>query len=604
MDFHRTFRDDIAGQSVNKLQEVHPGLWSPDYFFYDGVIRAGNTSESEALMIRGLLLLVCLSSALEAADKPNVIVILCDDMGFSDIGCYGSEINTPNLDSLAANGLRFTQFYNCARCCPTRASILTGLYPHQAGIGHMMEDRGKPGYTGNLNAKCRTIPEVLKPAGYRNYAVGKWHVTRNTAPDGDKSNWPLQRGFDRYYGTLHGAGSYYDPSSLTRDNHQISAFADPEYQPAIYYYTDAISEHAVRFLSDHRENYGASPFFLYVAFTAAHWPMHALPDDIARYKGKYGKGYEPIRKARFEKAVKLGLIDAAQTASPAAEDWSAVKDIAWEAAGMEVYAAMIDRMDQGVGRIVKELQKNGQFDNTLVLFIQDNGGCAEPVGRTGNAKHPNRERSAAATLPPLKPTDLITSGSIPDQTRDGFPVRMGSKVVPGPSDTYVAYGRGWANVSNTPFREYKHWVHEGGISTPLIVHWPKGFAGRGELRTTPGHLIDIAATIYDLASASYPADKTPLEGLSLRPVFDNKPLDREALYWEHEGNRAVRAGHWKLVSKHNNPWELYDISRDRVESNDLSGKYPDRVRELAEKYDRYAKRAKVAPWPVADKKKK
>ena len=357
-----------------------------------------------------LLSLVALSLAypLQAADppaKPNVVIILSDDMGFSDLGCYGGEIATPNLDSLAANGLRFTQFYNTARCCPTRASLLTGLYPHQAGIGHMMDDKGKPGYTGNLNKECLTIPEVLKPIGYRNYAVGKWHVTRHAAADGPKHNWPLGRGFDRYYGTIHGAGSYYDPSSLVRDNTMISPYADKEYTPQSYYYTDAIAEHAVRFVGDHAKDHPDTPFFLYVAFTAAHWPMHARPEDIEKYRGKYDTGYEPIRKARFEKASKLGLIDPKQPMTPGAIDWAGVKDKRWEAAGMEVYAAMVDRMDQGVGKLVAELKRTGQLDNTLLLFLQDNGGCAELQGRTGNANHPNILRPEKPTFPPMKPTD-------------------------------------------------------------------------------------------------------------------------------------------------------------------------------------------------------
>lgn len=540
-----------------------------------------------------------LSTPAAAADKPNIVVIMCDDMGFSDLGCYGGEIATPNLDALAAGGVRFTQFYNTARCCPTRASLLTGLYPHQAGIGHMMDDKGRPGYRGNLNAECRTIPEVLKPAGYRSYAVGKWHVTRHAGADGPKHNWPLSRGFDRFYGTIHGAGSYYDPSSLVRDDTMISPYADKEYSPKTYYYTDAIADHALRFVGDHARNHGDKPFFLYVAFTAAHWPMHALPEDIAKYRGTYDRGYDPIRKARFEKAAKLGLIDPKQTMTPGPIDWADVKDKKWEAAGMEVYAAMVDRMDRGVGKLVAELKQSAQFDNTLILYLQDNGGCAELQGRAGNANHPNILRPEKPTFPAMKAEEFALAGSVPKQTRDGYPVRMGPKVMPGPADTYIAYGRGWANVSNTPLREYKHWVHEGGISTPLIAHWPKGIPSKGELRTQPGHLIDIAATCHDLSAAAYPKEATPLEGRSLRPAFDNKPIDREAIYWEHEGNRAVRAGNWKLVAKHGQPWELYDLSQDRVEANDLAAKEPERVRALTAMYEAYAKRANVERWPVS-----
>ncbi len=538
-----------------------------------------------------------------AGARPNIVVILADDMGFSDIGCYGGEIATPNLDKLAADGLRFTQFYNTARCCPTRASLLTGLYPHQAGVGHMMEDRGakSPGYRGDLNRSCRTIAEVLKPADYRTYAVGKWHVTPHAGKDGPKHNWPLSRGFDRYYGTIHGAGSFFDPSSLVRDDTMISPFADPGYKPETYYYTDAISDHAVRHVGDHAKDHKGKPFFLYVAYTAAHWPMHALPKDIAKYKGKYDKGYEPIRKARFDKAARLGLIDPKQGMSPQAGDWDKVPDKKWEAAGMEVYAAMVDRMDQGIGRIVAELKRTGQLDDTLILYLQDNGGCAEAMGRTGNKAHPDIERPARPTFPVMKPEEFAARGSVPKQTRDGYPVRMGTKVMPGGPDTYVAYGRAWANVSNTPFREYKHWIHEGGISTPLIAHWPKGISAKGELRKQPGHLIDIAATCVDLAGAKYPETVgkqpiTPLEGRSLVPAFADKPLGRD-LFWEHEGNRAVRSGDWKLVAK--GPaakWELYDIAADRTESTNLAAKHPARVKDLSRKWEAWAERATVLPW--------
>lgn len=545
----------------------------------------------------GIILL--LAAPLVAADKPNVIIIMSDDMGFSDLGCYGGEIRTPNLDALAAGGLRFTQFYNTARCCPTRASLLTGLYPHQASVGHMMEDKGSDAYRGDLSAKTPTIAEALKPAGYRAYALGKWHVTRHNGPAGPKHNWPLQRGFDRYYGTIHGAGSFYDPSTLTRDNTAISPFADPDYKPERYYYTDAISDHAVRFVSDHVKDHKDKAFLMYVAYTAAHWPMHALPEDVERYRGKYDGGYEPVRKARFEKAAKLGLIDPKQGQSPLAGKWDQVADKKWEAAGMEVYAAMIDRMDQGIGKIVAELKRTGQLDNTLVLFLQDNGGCAEVMGRTGNKDHPNIERPEMPTLPPLKPDALLPPGSVPPQTRDGFPVRMGPKVMPGGPDTYVAYGQGWANVSNTPFREYKHWVHEGGISTPLVAHWPKGIAAErhGKLVKDPGHLIDLMATCLDVGMVENKEMAVKPEGVSLRPAFEGKALDRkEPIFWEHEGNRAVRQGKWKLVAKDRRPWELYDIDADRVESHDLSAKETAKVSELAAAWDAWAKKVGVRPW--------
>jgi arylsulfatase A-like enzyme len=557
---------------------------------------------------RLVLALIFVASSAVAADKPNVVIILSDDMGFSDLGCYGGEIRTPNLDKLASEGLRFTQFYNTARCCPTRAALLTGMYSHQAGVGHMMDNKGSDAYRGDLNPKTPTVAERLKPSGYRAYAVGKWHVTRFGGPEGPKHNWPLQRGFDRYYGTIHGAGSYYDPSTLTRDNTAISPFADPEYKPERFYYTDAISDHAVRFIADHDKDNKDQPFLLYVAYTAAHWPMHALPEDVERYRGKYDGGYEPIRKARLERAAKLGLVDATQGLAPTAGHWDKVPDKRWEAACMETYAAMVDRMDQGVGKIVAELKRTGRLDNTLVLFLQDNGGCAEVMGRTGNKDHPNIDRPAQPTFPPLKPEALLPPGSVPPQTRDGYPVRMGPKAMPGGPDTYVAYGEGWANVSNTPFREYKHWVHEGGISTPLIAHWPKGISAdrNGQLVKDPGHLIDLTATCVDLADAKPPESAPALEGVSLRPAFEGKSLERQnPIFWEHEGNKAVRQGKWKLVSKNDQPWELYDIDADRPESHDLAAKEPAKVSELAAAWEAWAKKVGVRPWEeIGGKKKK
>ncbi len=547
-----------------------------------------------------VLLLTCLfltGAARTQVRRPNLVVILADDMGFSDLGCFGGEIRTPSLDRLAANGLRFTQFYNTARCCPTRASLLTGLYPHQAGVGHMMNDRGLPGYRGDLNRECVTLAEAVKPAGYRAYAVGKWHVTKEVAPEGPKQNWPLQRGFDRFYGTITGAGDFYDPATLTRDNAAVSAAADPEYRPARYYYTDAISDHAIRFVTDHRRNQPDRPFLLYVAYTAAHWPMHALDEDIARYRGKYDAGYDAVRKARRGRANKLGVTEARWASTPTVGDWSAVPDRAWETRCMEVYAAMVHRMDQGIGRLVQTLRTAGELDNTLLVYLQDNGGCAEGIGRNGRGA----ARASGPTLPPI-PRDALLDAVAPKQTRDGYPVRQGEGVLPGPQDTYVAYGPHWANVSNTPFREYKHWVHEGGIATPLIVHWPAGIAARGELRHEPGHLVDILPTCLDAAAARYPRVVSghaiqQTEGRSLLPAFSGRPLERDALYWEHEGNRAVRAGNWKLVAKGpRGPWELYDLAADRTETRDLAHAEPVRVRDLALKWEQWARRARVIPW--------
>jgi arylsulfatase A-like enzyme len=531
-----------------------------------------------------------------AADRPNIVVILADDMGFSDLGCYGGEIRTPNLDRLASGGLRFTQFYNTARCCPTRACLMTGLYPHQAGVGHMTSDSGLSGYRGDLNRNCVTIAEVLRPAGYRTYMAGKWHVTQHVQPDGPRHNWPLQRGFDRYYGTITGAGTFYDPATLTRDNTMIPPLTDPEYRPKQYYYTHALSDHAVRFIADHQRDHAGQPFFLYLAYTAAHWPMHALDEDVARYRGKYDAGYDAIRQARFARAKQLGLIDANWTLTPTKGNWEKESDKEWEARCMEVYAAMVESMDRGIGQLVEELKRTGQLDNTLILFMQDNGGCAETVGR-----QPNTTRGDTPTLPVIPDNQVLTTVH-PKQTRDGWPMLTGRHVLPGPRDTYIAYGEAWANVSNTPFREYKHWAHEGGISTPLIAHWPKGIAAKGELRHQPGHLIDIMATAVDVSGAKYPAEHsgekiTPPEGRSLVPAFGNGAIERDAIYWEHEGNRAIRVGDWKLVAR--GPaaaWELYDMKSDRTETTNLAGQHPERVRELTAKWEAWAHRANVLPW--------
>jgi arylsulfatase A-like enzyme len=544
---------------------------------------------------------ICLAAWVQG--KPNIIVIMSDDMGYSDIGCYGSEIDTPNLNQLADGGLRFTQFYNTARCCPTRAALLTGLYSHQAGIGWMMADNGHAGYRGDLNKRSVTFAEALKPAGYRTYMSGKWHVTKHISPDGPSHNWPRQRGFDRFYGTIHGAGSFFDPNTLMRDNTMISPYADPKYTPEEYYYTDAISDHAVRFIREHEESHQDAPFLMYVSYTAAHWPMHALEKDIAKYKGKYDAGYAAIRQKRFEKMKTLGVIAPDAELSPADETWEDMPFKEWDIRNMEVYAAMVDNMDQGIGRIVQSLKDTNRFEDTLILFFQDNGGCAENYGRNmGQWKKGNYpKRADQPTLKPLA-ADHLQKHMQPKQTRDGWPVLTGPGVMPGPADTYIGYGRGWANVSNTPFRTYKHWEHEGGISSPLIVHWPAKVVRKGGIEHQPGHLIDIMATCVDVSEADYPAEFggeriQPMEGVSLVPAFLGERLSREApLYWEHEGNRAVRVGDWKLVSKRSvGEWELYDLSKDRSELHDLAEAQPERVKAMAARWHMWALRANVFP---------
>jgi len=519
-------------------------------------------------------------------------------MGFSDIGCYGSEIQTPNLNHMAEHGIRFTQFYNTARCCPTRASLLTGLYPHQAGVGHMMNDRGLDGYRGNLNQQCRTFGEVLGPAGYATYLSGKWHVTRHTAPDGPKFNWPRQRGFDRFFGTIHGAGSFYDPNSLTRDNTQIPPGDD-------FFYTDAIADHAVEFVNDHHRESDEQPFFMYVAFTCPHWPMHARPHNIAKYQGRYDQGWDVLRAERHARMIEMGIVDADWPITPrdeAAPAWdkAALKD--WHARRMEVYAAMIDCMDQNIGRLLDALKKNGQYDNTAIFFMADNGGCAEEYGSRGPVR-PGPE--AVKKIIPMS-KGALQSRMQPERTRDGKPLRTGRGVMPGPADTYVAYGLPWANASNTPFRRYKHWVHEGGIASPLIIHWPGGVAEKmhNQLYAEPSHLIDIMATCVDLAGADYPQTVngqpiTPLQGVSLKPAMHGESLKRtQPLFWEHEGNRAVRSGKWKLVARGaKGPWELYDLESDRTELHNLAPQQPDRVAQMSQQWEAWAIAAKAKPWP-------
>ena len=402
---------------------------------------------------------------------------------------------------------------------------------------------------------------------------------------------------------ITGAGSFYDPRGLTLDNEYIV----PEEG---FYFTNAISDYAVERIEQHQEE---NPFFMYVSYTAAHWPMHALPEDIAKYKGHYDEGWDVIREKRVERMREMGLIDPQWTITErdsVVEAWTdEVEHREWEIANMEVYAAMVDNMDQGIGKIVDALEAKGQLDNTLIFFLQDNGACAEELEWI-------KDRPAADERIPLQPGELQTA-MVPLMTRDGKPVRMGPEAMPGPADTYTAYGKAWANASNTPFRLYKHWVHEGGIATPLVVHYPNGIREKGAFRHQPSHLIDIMATCVDVAGATYPSEYnghsiTPMAGVSLLPAFDDVDLQREAIYWEHEGNRAVRMGKWKLVSKGNtlrsflwdklaeipvDAWELYDMDADRTETNDLAGQYPDRVQEMAAKWQDWANRVGAVPRP-------
>jgi arylsulfatase len=515
-------------------------------------------------------------------NRPNVVLILNDDMGFSDIGCYGGEIETPNLDRLAANGLRFSQFYNTARCSPSRASMLTGLHPHQTGVGILTYDSGPEGYAGNLNHRCVTIPQALKQSGYRTYMSGKWHVASSLRKPTD--TWPLQRGFDEFYGTIIGAGSFYDPNTLTRGNENV----EHEARAPGFFYTDAISDQAVEYNDRHQREHAGTPFFEYVAYTAPHWPLHAHDEDIAKYRGRFDAGWDRLREARLDRLVDWGLLHAAWKLSPrdpTQPPWEEADHKAWLLRCMEVYAAQVDRMDQGIGRILASLTRNGVLDDTLVIFLADNGACAEDIPED-------------VTIEELVDKLMIARS----HTRSGEPVHFGNDPgrMPGPENTYQSYGTAWANLSNTPFRLYKHWIHEGGISTPLIAHWPNRIRDKGGLRHAPGFLPDIMATILDATGTPYPESHDgnpvePLEGTSLVPLFDRDGLDRPPMFWEHEGNAAVRLGHWKLVRKYPGEWELYDMDADRTELHDLAAQHEDRVRAMAAMYEAWAARCGVIP---------
>lgn len=514
------------------------------------------------------------------SNQPNVLLILNDDMGYSDIGCYGGEVDTPNLNRLADNGLRLSQFYNTARCSPTRASLLTGLHPHQTGIGILVDDDSPEGYAGNLNQSCVTIAEVLKGHGYRTYMSGKWHVATDVHNPND--TWPIQRGFERYYGIITGAADYYQPLTLTRNNDNVEheALADD------YYLTDAISEDAARNIREHAVAQPNEPFFQYVAYTAPHWPLHAPEETIAKYKGRFDEGWDILREKRLKRLIDLGLLDPSWALSerdPSQPAWEDADNKEWHARRMEVYAAQIDRMDQGIGRILQALEDTGQLDNTLILFLADNGGCAEELDQ------------------PL--TEFLRQrGMLLEHTKDGEKIVYGNDPSewPGAQRTYQSYGVPWANLSNSPFRLYKHWVHEGGISTPFIAHWPQGIKDRGAIRHSPGQLTDIVATVLEVTGAPYPQtyqgrDILPIEGESLVPLFTNETRERGPLFWEHEGNSAVRVGQWKLVRNYPGEFELYDVDADRTELNDLAAVYPAKVQELRALYEEWASRVGVIP---------
>lgn len=532
------------------------------------------------------------------SSKPNIIVIVADDLGFSDLGCYGGELNTPNLDQMASKGVRFTQFYNAARCCPSRACLLTGLYPHKAGIGHMTDDYGEEGYKGHLSEHAVTIAEVLKNSGYNTMMTGKWHVSDNISPDGDKSNWPLQRGFEKFFGTLPGYGSFWDPAAMYSGNTPVKAGND-------FYYTEVMTDTTVNYIRDAVK--ADNPFFMYVAYAAPHYPLHAREKYIKKNKGKFDQGWDVLRQKRMELLKSSGMISS-QTQLPERDEqsnpWDKEEYPSWQASRMEVFAAMVEQVDEGIGRIVKTVKELGQESNTLILFLSDNGGSAEG--------HLNGAIERWGT--PWK------SKLIPEYTLDGKKVKAGD--FPGEplggAETFGSYGVKWANLSNAPFRRHKSWMHEGGISAPFIAYWPNSIEDEGALRHTPTHLVDLMATFLDVTGAKYPSYRKGLavhqfQGKSLLPVFDSDTLANRALCWEHEGNRAIRKGKWKLVSeypgtwatvrKYENKgrWELYDMEVDRTETKDLARKYPKLVKQLSDEWSRWAHNNFVIDWEILSK---
>jgi arylsulfatase A-like enzyme len=500
--------------------------------------------------------------------RPNVLLILADDLGYSDLGCYGSEIETPNLDSLAANGLRFTSFYNTARCWPTRAALLTGYYPQQVRRDAL------PTVPGGVAPKFRRpkwaplLPQMLKSAGYRSYYSGKWHI------DGT----PAEGGFDRSY-ELADQGRFFRPTRHLEDGKPLPAIKDGD----SYYSTIAVADHAIKVLKDHATSHSDAPFFQYVAFTAPHFPLQALPEDIAKYAKRYSDGWDKLREERWKKIQSLGLQSGhlSQVERQLGPPYAFSRDVemlgpnevtlpsVWtdlnaeqqqfQATKMAIHAAMVDRMDQEIGRILQQLRAMKAFENTLVLFLSDNGASAEMMVRD-----------------------------------DGHDV----KTPMGSAATHLCLGPGWSTVCNTPFRRHKTWVHEGGISTPLIAHWPAGISEKGDLQHVPGHVIDIVPTILDVAKterahASVEGD-VPLDpGVSLSPFFSSKQKDSgasdqqpRALWWLHEGNRALRIGGWKIVATKGQPWELYNVSVDRAEQNDLSATEPAQLKMLEAEWNR------------------
>lgn len=516
-------------------------------------------------------------------ERPNILILVADDLGFSDLDCYGAEvIEAANLSALSKQGTRFTQFYSAGRGCPTRASLLTGLYAHQTDVGHMMIDFQMPGYRGNLNRECATLAEILGSAGYQTFMAGKWHLTRHVDERAPNYNWPRQRGFDHFFGTILGAGNYFEPATLTRGNEFIG-----QKENADFYYTEAIGQEAVSMLDKAVEN--PAPFFMYVPFTAPHWPLHARQLLVDAYRGKFYMGWDELRLKRHQRMIDMGIVHRYWKLSPRDPrvlPWFDAPFKEWHERRMEVYAAQVQSMDQAVGKILEKVKQLGREQNTLVMFLSDNGAGAEEI------------------LPDW------TGSHIPKKTSKGVAVRVGNdpQTMPGDEATYQSYGVPWANVSNTPFRSYKGSCYEGGIAVPLIVRWPaviRPTLATGDLTREVAHIIDLAATLYDVAGVAYPKVYSghpinPLEGTSLLPALLGKEMPLRPLFFEHEGNRAVRYGKWKLVAATGGSWELYDMNADRTETADVAGQNSAVVEKMVALYDEWAKRVGVQPWQTGE----
>jgi arylsulfatase len=524
-----------------------------------------------------LALSASIGLAVQQQTRPNILLIVADDLGYSDLGCFGGEIDTPNLDALASNGVRLAQFYSTARCCPSRASILTGQYSHRVGIGHMVTDLGHPGYTGRLSQNAVTLAEVLQRSGYRTFMSGKWHVGTED---------PTRHGFEQFYGTLISAATFWEQNGYIR---RPQGSSTRNYSAGAFYGTDALTDYGLDFLQNARAASGA-PWFLYLAYNAPHFPLHARQEDIAKYRNRYQTGWDALRQERLAKMKRLGLVAGRTRLSPRSKftnygETQTAENPPWDslpedrrsdlAMRMAIYAAMVDRMDQNIGRVIADLRARGELDNTLVFFMSDNGACAEwdPFGFD--------VRSSA--------NNVLHRGAELE--------RMGS---PG---TYHSFGSGWANASNTPWRMYKHYSHEGGISTPCIVHWPGRIGRRNAIENTPTHLIDLMPTIVEASGASYPQQIgerkiLPMAGVSLIPTLQGRRTPSRALFFEHEGTRAVREGRYKLTALRGDSWKLYDMERDRTEMDDLSSKEPKLVESLAKKWDAWASENQVTPFPA------